>query len=69
MRYEESHDYDDIISLPHHVSDVHPPMPRRDRAAQFSAFAALTGFGAVVAETAREFGETAVGGYKAETDT
>ena len=53
MKREECHDYDDIIALPHHVSDVHPPMPRRDRAAQFSSFAALTGYETVVAETAR----------------
>ena len=45
MKREECRDYDDIIALPHHVSDVHPPMPRRDRAAQFSSFAALTGYG------------------------
>ena len=39
-----THKYDDIIDLPHHVSDRHPQMPLMDRAAQFSAFAALTGF-------------------------
>ena len=56
--------YDDIISLPHHVSDVHPRMSRRDRAAQFSSFAALTGYEAVVAATAQEFGETETGEYE-----
>ena len=45
--------YDDIIDLPHHVSTVHPQMPPQARAAQFSAFAALTGFGDVIDETAR----------------
>lgn len=45
--------YDDIISLPHHVSDCHPQMPLEDRAAQFSPFAALTGHDAAVRETAR----------------
>lgn len=45
--------YDDIIRLPHHVSRRHPPMPVSDRAAQFSPFAALTGYDAVVKEAAR----------------
>ena len=50
---EESHLYDDIIDLPHHVSDRHPQMPLPDRAAQFSPFAALTGYDAAITETAR----------------
>lgn len=45
--------YDDIIHLPHHVSQNHPQMPLRDRAAQFAPFAALTGYEAAVEETAR----------------
>lgn len=45
--------YDDIIDMPHHVSETHPPMSRADRAAQFSPFAALTGYDAAVRETAR----------------
>ena len=45
--------YDDIISLPHPVSKTHPPMPRTERAAQFSSFAALTGYEEIVAESAR----------------
>lgn len=45
--------YDDIIHLPHHVSQKHPQMPMLDRAAQFAPFAALTGYEAVVGETAR----------------
>ena len=45
--------YTDIIDLPHHVSRNHPQMPLRDRAAQFAPFAALTGYEAVVGETAR----------------
>ena len=48
-----SHDYDDIINLPHHTSAVRPRMPMADRAAQFSAFQALTGYGAAVKETER----------------
>lgn len=47
------HQYDDIIHLPHHVSVKHPQMSPLDRAAQFSPFAALTGHGAAIRETAR----------------
>ena len=36
--------YGDILNLPHHVSETHPPMPIADRAAQFAPFAALTGY-------------------------
>ena len=46
--------YDDIIALPHPTSRRHPRMPAADRAAQFAPFAALTGYGAAVKETARE---------------
>jgi len=45
--------YDDILHHPHHVSAHHPRMPMIDRAAQFSPFAALTGYDAVVKESAR----------------
>lgn len=45
--------YDDIIDLPHHVSATRPQMPMMDRAAQFSPFAALTGYDAAIKETAR----------------
>ena len=45
--------YDEIIGLPHHVSKTRPQMPMSDRAAQFSPFAALTGYDAVVKETGR----------------
>lgn len=45
--------YDDIIDLPHHVSTTHPHMASIDRAAQFSPFAALTGYDAAIKETAR----------------
>ncbi|HBC99653.1 MAG TPA: hypothetical protein DC053_10315 [Lachnoclostridium sp.] len=45
--------YDDIIHLPHHVSTTHPHMAAIDRAAQFSPFAALTGYDAAIKETAR----------------
>ncbi len=45
--------YDDIINLPHHVSTTRPHMTAIDRAAQFSPFAALTGFDVAIKETAR----------------
>ncbi len=45
--------YDDIIDLPHHVSETRPHMSRLDRAAQFAPFAALTGYESVIADTAR----------------
>lgn len=45
--------YDDILDLPHPTSTRHPRMPLSDRAAQFSPFAALSGHGAAIAETAR----------------
>lgn len=48
-----SDNYDDILHLPHPTSKTHPRMSRQDRAAQFSPFAALTGYEAVVEETAR----------------
>ena len=46
-------DYSDIINLPHHESRNHPQMPMEARAAQFAPFAALTGYDAVIHETAR----------------
>ena len=45
--------YEDIIHLPHHVSARRAPMSLRDRAAQFAPFAALTGYGDAIHETAR----------------
>ncbi len=45
--------YDDIINLPHHVSETHPQMSMRNRAAQFSPFAALSGHSDAIHETAR----------------
>ena len=45
--------YEDILHMPHHVSEKHRPMDLKDRAAQFMPFAALTGYGAEIEETAR----------------
>ncbi len=49
----ENKNYDDIINLPHHVSQTHQPMSMHDRAAQFSSFAALKGYDEAIEETAR----------------
>jgi len=46
-------EYDDIIKLEHYVSKKRPQMPMINRAAQFAPFAALTGYGETVKETAR----------------
>ena len=45
--------YDDIINLPHHVSQNHRPMPIEARAAQFAPFSALTGYSDALKEKAR----------------
>lgn len=45
--------YEDMYDMSHHVSDRHSHMSIHDRAAQFAPFAALTGHGAAIAETAR----------------
>ncbi len=45
--------YADILLLPHHQSDTRPHMSLNQRAAQFSAFDALTGFDEVIDETGR----------------
>ena len=45
--------YDDMLDLPHHVSSRRLPMSMIDRGAQFSPFAALTGYDKVLEESAR----------------
>jgi hypothetical protein len=47
-------DYSDIIDHPHYQSKTRPHMSMYDRAAQFSPFAALTGYEESVEETAKE---------------
>ena len=49
----EQNPYADILRLPHHKAANRPQMSMHDRAAQFSPFAALTGFDGVIAETGR----------------
>lgn len=50
---ERKNPYADILALPHHQAENRPHMSMHDRAAQFSPFAALTGFDGVIAETGR----------------
>ncbi len=53
MNQKNSHKYDDIIMLEHPTSKRHPRMSGIERAAQFSPFAALTGYDDAIRETAR----------------
>lgn len=46
-------DYSDIIDHLHYVSKTRPQMSELERAAQFSPFAALTGYDAAIQETGR----------------
>ena len=48
--------YADIIRLPHWQSPTRTPMTAYERAAQFSPFAALTGYEDMIDEEAREVG-------------
>ena len=45
--------YEDIMELPHHQSSRRPHMTLNERAAQFSPFAALTGYEAAITEAGR----------------
>lgn len=46
--------YDDMIDLSKPISKKHLPMARENRAAQFSPFAALSGFDEAIRETDRQ---------------
>ena len=49
------HEYEDLLDLERPVLPNHPPMPARDRAAQFQPFAALDGFEAAIEQAREEF--------------
>lgn len=49
--------YDDMLDLPYPPASGRPRMKRAERAAQFSPFAALTGFDNVVKETEKTVGD------------
>ncbi len=52
--WKQDNAYEDILHLPHHVSQTRPRMSRMDRAAQFSPFQALTGLDSAMQETQRQ---------------
>ena len=57
MKLHEKRDiseYEDIINLPHHVSDTHPRMTMHGRAGQFAPFAALNGHKELIDDTAKD---------------
>ena len=47
--------YEKIIEMPHHTSGIHKPMPLYNRAAQFSPFAALTGYESVISDAKEKY--------------
>ena len=51
--YKDANRYDDIINLPYRQSTEREHMSLHDRAAQFSPFAALTGYDEAIEETTR----------------
>ena len=53
MALKNTHKYDDIIDLPRPVCTRSSRMTNYDRAAQFSPFAALTGFEETIEESGR----------------
>lgn len=53
MKQKPRNPYEDMLELSHPVSKTHLQMARRDRAAQFAPFAALTGYEEAVREAAR----------------
>lgn len=55
---EKSNKYNDMINLPHHVSEKHARMSLKERSAQFAPFSALTGYDEVIKETARKIDNT-----------
>lgn len=54
MTSDARKEYGDIIDREHYVDRNHPQMSRLNRAAQFSPFAALTGYDDLIDEAARQ---------------
>lgn len=51
---EDIQKYADIIDLEHPTSKRHPRMPLIERAGQFAAFAALTGYDSMINEVTQD---------------
>lgn len=51
---QEQNPYADIINLPRPVSKKHPPLTMKQRAAQFSPFAAVGGHAEAINKTTME---------------
>ena len=49
--------YEDMLDMKRPVSKKHPPMPIKDRAAQFAPFAALSGHREALAEEIKKYDE------------
>lgn len=47
--------YDDMLLMPHHVSQKHLSMPLMQRAAQFLPYRSLSGFEEKIEETAKRY--------------
>lgn len=45
--------YDDIINLPHHISEKRKPMSLKNRSVQFAPFSALKGYQEKINEIAK----------------
>ena len=53
--FSDTSKYRDIINIPRHISRAHTPMSTEDRAAQFSPFAALTGYHQLLAKVGEKY--------------
>lgn len=53
-KFPDTDKYEDIIHLPYRQSPWRGHMPMEERAAQFAPFAALTGYHALLRDTAEE---------------
>lgn len=53
--FSDTSKYRDIINTPRHISQAHTSMTAEDRAAQFSPFAALTGYHQLLAKVGEKY--------------